>query len=559
MRDSGGRDNDASHATWLAVALAALCMTAHAADQALPARPYAYELPVQGVGCGGFSFANGSMYLFEYEGRQFYEVSREGRLVPREDVKGWYVVDAAVIDGAPIYCSRDRLFRKVRGKIEVNAIQDSAKLISIAADDKEVFLLDAAPKSTIIVLNKRTAKELHRLQYDGRDPVDLAAGEGHLWVLDRRDGCIHRVDKLTGATTLRFQAGPGVKKSTHGLLFRDGRLYVHEGDFSRLRRVDWKEDGAAVWSWSRDVRMTFVQESWNEHAKNESTVTFKVPIPPTRASQTVGDVTWSQPPTKELQDRFGQSIAQFDDIRIAPQGEHVLKYAVDVEARAVQYDPPEVPLSALEEIEPSVRGTYLASNALYRMDDPAVQAAARDARKGPQGVEPHDVRTLIENIAAYVIGRLSYQLDDSWKDAATVLGGATGSCSEYSFLFSALCRLNKVPTRLVGGVEIGDYATPHETKGFHRWTEVWFPGLGWIPVDVTKIDGAADALDFEFLFGTPGYVLVLSQGDFDEAALGMNYAISRSYRGGQRKRNNYVRIEPLPRAGAEDAIIRLTK
>jgi hypothetical protein len=88
---------------------------------------------------------------------------------------------------------------------------------------------------------------------------------------------------------------------------------------------------------------------------------------------------------------------------------------------------------------------------------------------------------------------------------------------------------------------------------------VWFPGLGWIPVDVTKIDGAADALDYEFLFGTPGYVLVLSQGDFDEAALGMNYAISRSYRGGQRKRNNYVRIEPLQGAGAEDAIVRLTK
>jgi transglutaminase-like putative cysteine protease len=396
------------------------------------------------------------------------------------------------------------------------------------------------------------------LKYDGRNPFDLAVGDGHLWVLDLGDRCIHRVDVQTGKTTLRIQAGPGVARGTNGLLFRDGHLYVHEADYARLRRVDWEQDGAAVWSWSSDLRMTFVQESRNEHERDTSTVTFKVPIPMDRATQTVGEVTWSQQPTRVFQDQFGQSIAQFDAIQIPPGGEHVLQYEIDVHPRAVQYDPPETPLAALDAIPPEVRRTYLASNSLYRMEDPLIRAAAAEARRHPSGKEPQGVRALIENIAAYVIDRMSYQMDDSWKDAVTVLGGNTGSCSEYSFLFSALCRLNKVPTRLVGGFEIGDYLAAHETKGFHRWTDVWYPDLGWIPVDVTKIDGEAGSLDYEFLFGTPGYVLVLSQGDFDEDALGMTYYIRRDYRGGKRQRSNVVRIEPLPES-THGPVVKLRK
>jgi hypothetical protein len=77
-------------------------------------------------------------------------------------------------------------------------------------------------------------------------------------------------------------------------------------------------------------------------------------------------------------------------------------------------------------------------------------------------------------------------------------------------------------------------------------------------VDVTKIDGEEGSLDYEFLFGTPGYVLVLSQGDFDEDALGMTYYIRRDYRGGKRQRSNVVHIEPIPDA-AQYSVVKLRK
>ncbi len=507
--------------------------------------PFAFQLPIPEGGCGGFDWDDGHLFIFQYEGRNLFKVSPAGTLIPHENVSGWYVVDVAIIDGIPIYCSRDRVFRKVRGKIEVNPVPDSEKLISITADNREVFLLDAPPKNTIIVLNKRTSREVRRVHYDGRNPVDLVEGEGYLWVLDKGDRCIHRVSKETGRTDLRIQAGPGVQGWTHGLVFRDGDLYVHEADFARLRRVDWREEEHAVWSWSRPLRMTFVQESWNVHERNATAVSFRVPIPPSRATQTVGEPEWSQKP-RIVRDDFGQAVALFDGIRIPPGGEHILSYSVDITPRAVQYDPPLLPLTALDEIDDEIRNSYLATNSLYLTDAAPIRQAAAAARKDARGDEPRDVRTLIENITRYVVDHMAYRMDDSWNDALTVLDDQTGSCSEYSFLFSSLCRLNNIPTRLVGGLQIGDYGVQHETKGFHRWTEVYYPQLGWIPVDVTKIDSAGGALDYEFLFGTPGYLLVLSEGDFDEDVLGKAYYIWRNYRGGKRTRNNFVTIEPLP-------------
>lgn len=50
--------------------------------------PDYFLLPIEKAGCGGFTFAGGSMYLFEYNGRQVHEVSKDNRLISRENVSG---------------------------------------------------------------------------------------------------------------------------------------------------------------------------------------------------------------------------------------------------------------------------------------------------------------------------------------------------------------------------------------------------------------------------------------------------------------------------------------
>ncbi len=295
-----------------------------------------------------------------------------------------------------------------------------------------------------------------------------------------------------------------------------------------------------------------MQESWNKSEASPCTVRFRVPVPPDTPYQKIESLEWGTQPTELVSDKFEQQVASFTGITIEPSGHHVLDYRVRVSASAVQYRLDDVPLAELGQIPESVRSVYLGHDAHFDMDTPAVQQAAEQARKDSQGNAPNGVRSLIENIVAHITGRLEYVMDDTWDPPAKVLARGTGSCSEYSLTFTALARLNGVPARLVGGVLLrGDYATQRQTEAFHRWTEVWFPKVGWVPVDVTLIDSASlDSYDYEFLFGLPGYSIVLSRGGIDENVLGLGYHIHRLYQGGKRERKTYVVVEPSVGNGA---------
>jgi len=69
-----------------------------------------------------------------------------------------------------------------------------------------------------------------------------------------------------------------------------------------------------------------------------------------------------------------------------------------------------------------------------------------------------------------------------WNTAPTVLARGNGSCSEYTFVYIALCRAAGLPARYVGSVVVrGDDASMDDV--FHRWAEVYLPNYGWVPVD----------------------------------------------------------------------------
>jgi len=75
-----------------------------------------------------------------------------------------------------------------------------------------------------------------------------------------------------------------------------------------------------------------------------------------------------------------------------------------------------------------------------------------------------------------------YKRIGGWDVAPTVLQRGSGSCSEYAFVYIAMCRAAGLPARYVGSV-----VTRGEDACFdfvyHRWVEVYLPGTGWIPVD----------------------------------------------------------------------------
>jgi transglutaminase-like putative cysteine protease len=159
-----------------------------------------------------------------------------------------------------------------------------------------------------------------------------------------------------------------------------------------------------------------------------------------------------------------------------------------------------------------IAAAYLGDGGKHSLADPALRAEAEAARRS--AVDAYDLARKL-NVA--VRERLTYDRDGRWDDAATSWRTGRGSCSEYHFVFSTLCRLAGLPCRYVGATAWrGGSAKEAVDVVYHRWSEVWLPGFGWFPVDVSRNDGE-DGAAVDRAFGRIGAgLLVVTRADGGE-------------------------------------------
>lgn len=88
--------------------------------------------------------------------------------------------------------------------------------------------------------------------------------------------------------------------------------------------------------------------------------------------------------------------------------------------------------------------------------------------------------------AEWVNENINYSLDTMTEEvvqkASWVLENRYGVCDEITNLFMALLRSANIPVRFVAGQV---YTEKEKSFGNHGWAEVYFPGYGWVPFDVT--------------------------------------------------------------------------
>jgi len=83
----------------------------------------------------------------------------------------------------------------------------------------------------------------------------------------------------------------------------------------------------------------------------------------------------------------------------------------------------------------------------------------------------------------FVYRHVHYEKQDEERGALWALENGAGDCSEYSYLFVALCRAAGIPARIQAGFS---FHRPSETlEDGHMWAEYYLENYGWIPVDVT--------------------------------------------------------------------------
>jgi len=93
------------------------------------------------------------------------------------------------------------------------------------------------------------------------------------------------------------------------------------------------------------------------------------------------------------------------------------------------------------------------------------------------------------NLATWVNHNIEYSLSSLTADVSQksswVIQTRQGVCDELTNLFIALARSLGIPARFISGIAYTNSPDFPEEWGAHGWAEVFFPGYGWIPYDVT--------------------------------------------------------------------------
>ena len=130
-----------------------------------------------------------------------------------------------------------------------------------------------------------------------------------------------------------------------------------------------------------------------------------------------------------------------------------------------------------------------------------------------------DLYKAVFKLADWTKNNVKYDLStltaDVSQKASWVLENREGVCDEIASLFIALCRAVGIPARFVSGIAYTNSPLFEEEWGAHGWAEVYFPGYGWVPFDVTygefgfidathikmrdSVDSASSSTQYEWL------------------------------------------------------------
>jgi transglutaminase-like putative cysteine protease len=100
-----------------------------------------------------------------------------------------------------------------------------------------------------------------------------------------------------------------------------------------------------------------------------------------------------------------------------------------------------------------------------------------------------DLYVVVHKLAAWVEDSINYSLStvtaEVQQKSSWVLSNKQGVCDEISVLFIALCRSLGIPAKFVSGTAYTESPLFPKQWGAHGWAEVYFPGYGWVPFDIT--------------------------------------------------------------------------
>ena len=197
-----------------------------------------------------------------------------------------------------------------------------------------------------------------------------------------------------------------------------------------------------------------------------------------------------------LQENSQNAYALWENIRIEAQD----SFSVEISYQVLS-------LSPSYTIDSELAGSYKEDSELYRkytQSEPLIETDNLKITAKAQSITSNCTNVYEKAVKIYdfVIRHLRYAVQDEERGALWALDNGAGDCSEYSYLFVALCRAVGIPARIEAGFVF--HYVGETTEDGHMWTEYFLENYGWVPVDPTwRLFNTIDCRHFASIQGKP--------------------------------------------------------
>ena len=344
----------------------------------------------------------------------------------------------------------------------------------LAFDGKFLWVADAQ-KGLLDQISTEDGTRINRLVAPSGGSYGLTFDGAYLWVADRLDDKLYMVEPKTGDVIVTLDS-PG--KFPRGLAFDGKHLWNVDYQSNTLYKLVRDDDTKFVRTDGKKQRLEFVQRVRNYGPGLMTSADIHLAIPRNLpCQQLLAAPRFAPTPTDVLTDQWGQETAHYRFRDVAPGEEIETSMVVDAELFTVRYFLFPEKAGTLGDIPEEIKNRYLDDGSKFWVDDPFMRKTAKQVVGNEQ-----NCYWIARKLLDHVTSQIKYNLDGVWDIAPTVLKQGHGSCSEYSFVYIALCRAAGLPARYVGSVVVRDDDASTDAV-YHRWPEVYLPHYGWVPID----------------------------------------------------------------------------
>lgn len=130
----------------------------------------------------------------------------------------------------------------------------------------------------------------------------------------------------------------------------------------------------------------------------------------------------------------------------------------------------------------------LTDASMYLNEEPFIEVNHPEIKKVAikfGSVDISSLHSMYQWTANHIQG-IAYVRED--RGALYALQNKTGDCTEYAYLFTAMCRANNVPSRMMGGYVVAENSKL-SPEDYHNWSEFYFDGVWHVSDPQMKVFG----------------------------------------------------------------------